>query len=272
MELKKISNGVWQIADTVAEELGSEDVPGATVTRIAMHLGGREDLRARNLAIAALFDESFDMLVDAAAARVDPVTALCLEKSGSVYAREGKLIRYKDAPFLLKKGSRDRGWPLASLNPIAVAAGYGKQEELAGLWAVTARKVPAIGKATVDGIPEYDSDAPAPDIAAVFLLEHPGFGGGPGHGCLFFATDVQPPEERGEDAIVNGYLWVPEDFEGESEHGSFYLEQLRRWGGRLTGWRPGHLTFAQVMEGAVPHTREEAFAFVSTWCSNGVPA
>lgn len=265
--MKKIENGLWQIDDTIMEDLGSKTKTDGThevrIDRAEIHMGGMPWKRARNLAIEALFDppQLGDVVLLSAAQTSQPVTMLVIKPTGTVLVYEGKVVEYDGRLALLKKGSSRNGFWLSDLRPTAWVYGYGMQDAMLADWAAKAERVPQVAKATFDGIPEYSNDREEPLIQAVYLMDHPGFAGMKTHGTLFLATDVQSPKD-GMEGIVNGYLWVPEGADLVSEHGSEYFSRLERTSGRLTEFEPGLLTFADCVKGRIPSDRALAYAAV----------
>ena len=74
-------------------------------------------------------------------------------------------------------------------------------------------------------------------------------------------------EARGE--VVNGVFVAPPGSGPESEHGSFTVDQMSRWGGRVAAFRPGSLDFAGALEAA---NRSSAYGDADmgpTWAAIG---
>jgi hypothetical protein len=131
---------------------------------------------------------------------------------------------------------------------VAVAAGYGHAEALAAEFHDAADRSPRLEPVTVDDLPVDRGGSQRPtDIAAVYVISHPGFGDGEAPGTVFLATDQQPGDGPDGTAIINGYQ-VAGDSQMTSERGSIYEHDLRRLGGRVTGYRPGSITYRQAMD------------------------
>jgi hypothetical protein len=104
---------------------------------------------------------------------------------------------------------------------------------------------------TIGPLPDYDEEAET--VIAVVEFTHPGLGDGKVPGCLFFVVDGYTDPETKSPEIMDGYLWCPPSAL-ESEHGSFYLVDLDRFGGRvLTGIRTD-ISFAECF--GLPNTRD----------------
>lgn len=260
--------------DTVVEELGTEHETTATghdfdVQRAALHFGGQPHLRARNQAIAALFDTPPPILSE-------KVTVLTLLDSGGVTAIEGR-YRGGERPALLRKGAQRSGYYLDRINVIEHTSGY-RAQLIGAAWEARKMLVPELEKVNLDGIPERDEDEDGIAentelIQAVFIGTHPGFGtGGEGRtaGCMWLITDKQTDEDDSDHTILNGYFWCPEGAELTSEHGSIYASHLERWAGRVKDFTPGGLTFRQCVMDEIPTGRVEAYQWVMA--SAKVPA
>lgn len=108
---------------------------------------------------------------------------------------------------------------------------------------------------TITSLPAYDAEAET--VIAVVEFTHPGSGDGPVPGCLFFVVDGYTDPETKVPEILDGYLWAP-PAALESEHGSFHLADLARFGGRvLTGIRTD-ISFAECF--GLPETRDDVDA------------
>lgn len=271
------THGVWDIENTVSEDLGEERItrPDGTsygVTRTMMHLGGQPHLRARNQAVAALFP----VPVEVTAAKS---TVLVLHDSGSVSAIEGRPIQNDGRPFLLRKGTQRSGYYLDRMNVLAAFAGY--RPEVAELtWVGRRSFVPELVKFSLDGIPERVEDEDGisdtgSQITAVFLATHPGFGRqGEGRtaGCLWLVTDKQSPAEGETETILNGYFWCPEGAELTAEHGSIHASQLERWAGRVKDFTPGAISFRECVMEELPTDRVAAYRRVLAPAHEGASA
>jgi hypothetical protein len=248
-----------------------ESSSSSVVTYAKIHLGGRPHLKARNTAAAVLLAESEQR--DATRARLRqlceqgaPMTTLTVDRAGSVTANEGRGIIYQDRPMLLNKGSKSRGHYLDDprSEPVAVTRGFGGQDQLAAAFHAKLDDVPEVRPADYDGVPDeaqrtFNADGSEP-IAAVYLLDHPGFGPdgeSATAGVMFMATDMDR-----EDGIVNGYLWVPEESGMYAEFGSQYTRDLERMGGRVVDYEPGRLSTTDCMR-TLPGTRGEAYRAVT---------
>lgn len=248
-------NGMWTLVDTVQETTVAPDR-----VRTVLHTAGRPDWRTRNRAASAIYADLADH--DTVLAKLDmlggkPVTLMVGGGNGSVMAVEGTVVgRRGDTHVLRQKGSRNRHFEVVRSKVLDVEPGFGGQQVLADTFARRrAQFVPQVDPIdSFDDLPDF-GEGPGPDnppIAAVYMLDHD-LDGGHGHpGCVFLATDVQR-----EDGIVNGYLWVPGDTDMVSEHGSFYAKDLRRKGGRVTGYTPGSLSMADCYR--LPADRVETY-------------
>lgn len=258
------TRGVWEIEDTVSEDQGTEQHTDSTgrsygVHGVMMHMGGQPHLRARNEAIASLFTET-------PAPVEGKQTVLTIGDSGSVTAYEGRKIVHQGREFLLRKGTQRSGYYLDRMAPLEIVAGYSpKNAHLA--WLAKQISVPELSKFSLDGIPERveDEDGIAevyPQIAAVFIGTHPGFGlkaEGRAAGCMWLVLDKQSPEESETETILNGYFWCPDGADLTSEHGSIYASQLERWAGRVKDFTPGGLNFRECVMDELPTDRIEAY-------------
>lgn len=253
---------MFTVVDATVEELPS-DTPG--VTRTKFHLAGRPHVTAASGTAAARMQraEQTDTLsnkLDYLADKSAKTTVLVRTRNGDVQAREGTLFRNGDSIGLVNKGDRSgKGiWLVDPRKPtglqvLGVEQGYGRQEALADRYWGHVEKVPQTEPATFDDLPVVEGyDEPPSQVAAVYVFTHPGFDDSQdGRGSLFFVTDFQPgdggsgPDGQG---VVNGYGVYSPDSGLESEHGSMYASQLARWGGRVTGYRPGAHTFRDVMD------------------------
>jgi hypothetical protein len=259
IQLREIDRGVFEVADTIAKRLSDEDVPGARITRTEITIGGRPERRAETgLATLALErssgtddDEMIRQLRAIAAEGDGKATLLVRHRTGSVQAIEGKVLEAVDSGrslALLSKGSRSKGHYLfrdRSPKVLAAEPSYGKAPQLAERYRQAAADLPVLDEATFDGIPEWTdiSDEPPSEVAAVYVLDHPGFDGSQdGRGVVYLATD-----RDAENGIVNGYMICPDGSGLFSEHGSMRETDLARMGGRVVDYQPGSLTFSDAI-------------------------
>ena len=106
---------------------------------------------------------------------------------------------------------------------------------------------------TLRDLPEYEAESKT--VHAIIDFTHPGFGHGSVPGCLMFAVDGFRDDSGGLRA-VDGYFWAPANDAGvESEHGSFYLEDLQAFGGRTICAYDGTLTFERCF--TLPESAED---------------
>lgn len=225
-----------------------KDVPSnnPSFKRQIIHPGGHPELRARGGLVAMRMD------TDGATGKAhelaegrEKATVLYQYKDGSVNIKEGTLVMYGDDLAVVNKGSSSgKGIYLRDARILAVEKGYGKAQKLADAYRDAEDSFPDVEEATFDDIPEEGPTERLNEIAAVYAFTHPGFEPGQdGRGSLFFVTDIQ----RG-DGIVNGYGVYPPGSGMFSEHGSMYVDDLKKTGGRVAGYRPGELTFADAMK------------------------
>lgn len=154
--------------------------------------------------------------------------------------------------------------------PLAVMAGHGHAPALANLYHDHTSRLPALAPVTVEGIPVAAAgQEPPSEVAAVFVVDHPGFDGSQdGRGAVFFVTDLQPGDGSREawgEGIVNGYTVFSPTSGMTSEHGSMYVSDLSRLGGRVHGYRPGALTFSDAMALGNHASSHEEGDIESTW-------
>lgn len=247
------------------DQIDPPPITGDGFTRHTIHIGGIAHTNVRAKAILSLYRDSEKATAaraeaESLAAAGEKMTALCITPRGAVSVREGTGMIYHGNPMLKAKGSRTTGYYLDDINVVGVAKGYGKSELLIAEYQTIANGVPVVDKPSYEDIPDWsDNEAEPPnDIAAAFLIDGPDFGEGSAPGCLFLATDIQA-----EDKIVNGYFWAPDDSGVFSEHGSMYYEDLDRRGGRIRDYKPGALTFSEVMGGDLGHDRAAAYAKIA---------
>ncbi len=267
--------GTWHVADASST---TEERDG--FVRTTIHMGGRPDLKARNLAAAHIYEELSQ--ADATAVKVDqlcaagkPMTLLKVTRNGDVEAVEGRGAVVNGRPFQYAKGSSTKGYYLDQGDVIDVTAGFGGQQGLSDTFRRRAAQfVPAVERIAMPGgfddLPEYDPDVFEDEdyetkIAAVYLITHPGISDGPVPGCLFFATDKQTGDGPNGTHIINGQFWAPGQdgpLGGEggltSESSSFYSGDLARLGGKVTDYVPGSMTFKDSWAD-MPSDRVEAY-------------
>lgn len=251
--LEDRGRGDWRVDET--------SVTG-TANRFTITIGGIAALRVRNEAAAASYrDENsnaVDTELDCLAAKGSNVTLLMVDSSGGVSAKEVRLSEYGDGLAYRAKGASTKGWVLDKSRVLDVVAGYGGQQALAEAWAEnkaeTTPRVETVNHGGFDDLPTDQQDK----IAAVYMVEHPGFGGGKEVGCMFLATDVQIGDGPDGSHIVNGYFWAPGGGELTSEHGSMYSHEIVRRGGKMTDYKPGSLTFGECFDD-LPDDREAAY-------------
>lgn len=252
--LRETSRGVWGVVNATAT------IDGDGSTRI--HLSGNPPVRAESGMVALRMERAeqtdalHNKLRNLAGGKA---TVLMRAPTGNVIAREGTLFMNGDAIGLVNKGDRSgKGiWLVDPRRPnglqiLGVTQGYGGQHALAADFRDYADSLPQVDDATFDDIPEWDGVGEPPSaIAAVYVLDHPGFDGDQdGRGSMFFVTDFQPGDgspTRDGAGVVNGYGVYAASSGLESEHGSMYASDLKRFGGRVKGYRPGSHTFRDVM-------------------------
>ena len=269
--LRDAGKGVTDVSNASVE---IED-RGDGFTRMRMHMNGRPDMRVFNTTAAEIYrdldDDEFRSRIQAelwkTAEDRAKVSLLTVDQSGSVRVREGTMFMSGDGqPALLPKGQRRKGHLIRPDMVVDAARGYGHAQALADSFRQrAARFVPAVSPTTASDVladlPVADPGQEPPSaISAVYMVDGPDFtGDGPPRGCLFFATDVMPPEGPGEKGgIVNGYLWAPEDSGLYSESGSQYVDDLVRAGGKVRDYQPGSMQFRDCWQG-MPKTRVDAY-------------
>ncbi len=253
--LKESGRGRFVIADTVTRQLGTDHLDnGLAIRRTQITPGGEPDLRARAGAAAVAATETmpdFDAETFLRERDAKRVTILLQQRySKFVEVREGTVVVNSDGIGLLDKGARTKGSYIigreACPHVLAVRDGYGHAEELAASYRIAEELLPPVIPAgTFEDIPNVShlSDEPPSDVAAVFILDHPGFDSDQdGRGCVFFATDRDPED------VVNGYFVAPPGSQLYSESGSFTTKQLTTISGRVKDYRPGALTFKDAMD------------------------
>tara|TARA_R110002051_G_scaffold60546_9_gene110967 strand:+ start:75549 stop:76472 length:924 start_codon:yes stop_codon:yes gene_type:complete len=255
---KSYENGIQLIANDQTDPPPVKTDFGFTHT---IKIGGVAHANVRARAIGVLFDpEAAKDEARELIAAGKKVTLLTMNARGAVHAHEGTGAHTGDGGLmLLKKGSRTRGYDFERMTILSSAEGYGKGEKLLAQYTAAADLIPVVDEPTFDGIPDTtgSEEEPPNDIAAMYLIDGPDFGGGSAPGCLFAATDVQA-----EDGIVNGYFWAPDDSGVFSEHGSMYFNDMKSRGARVRNYKPGALTFGDVMSNQLGTTRAEAYGKV----------
>ena len=259
--LRETSRGVWEVVNATTEDRSAD---GDVVRSLAVHMGGIAHRRAESGMVALrmqradAFDE-YPPELRQLAEDGSKVTALVRLPNGDVEAREGTVFLNGESIGLVNKGDRfGKGIWLydprrrTGVKVLAVARGYGAQQPLADQYRSCAAESRSLGPATFGDIPEWDGNGEPPsEIAAVYVLNHPGFDGDQdGRGSVFFVTDFQPGDGSpgcGGAGIVNGYGVYAAGSGLESEHGSMYASDLARFGGRVKGYKAGSHTFRQVM-------------------------
>lgn len=248
---KSEGKGIWQLLDTMTEELPS---PTPGITRHTFHMGGIAHLAARTAAVKEMLRwseiERTTSAVSSLAARGKAGTALYITRT-QVTAVEGRFTEYGGGLVQLNKGSSQKGHRLdpATRWPVWVVEGYGGVEACRAVFAQAMSKVPDTEQVSFEGLNDSSSF-----VQDVYLWTHPGFGEGAVPGSLFLATGY----DRQAD-IVDGYGWYPE---GQlfSEHGSVEGEMLRRNGGLLSDYDSCSLSFAHCWD--LPTGREECYRAV----------
>lgn len=252
---KSAQQGMWFVDQPNVEEV--ERRPG--IRSVRMKFVGDPDKTTVNQAVVATWFETPEDV----AAKVGtlcrggkPMTVLTITEGGTVNAIEGRGGVVDGKPMLMCKGSSTKGWPISKLNIVDVAPGYGHQEAFADAWHARKNEFPLRVKPfDTEGIPTYAENANK--VAAVYLMDHPGFGPSgecATRGCLFFAVDRSPDND-----IVDGYFWAPGDSGLTSERGSFYTKDLAKWGGRVANHVPGSITYGSLIREEYPTNRGEAY-------------
>lgn len=241
-DLKEISRGCFEVTDT-----SSKPEPGANLIRISVR--GYPELKAHAGAAGSRygqFTSDRDLREELADMDGKKTSVLVQSQNGSVQVREGTVGVGDDGSsvYLLAKGSHTKGTYLygkpGAPRVLDWQVGYGHAVELAGKFRDVEADTPNLVKSTFDDIPCTEDRRD--EVAAVFVIDHPGFDGDQdGRGCVFFATERDPED------VANGYFVCPPSSGLFSENGSFTVDQLSRWGGRVSGYRPGSLTFRDAM-------------------------
>ncbi len=256
--LHERERGVFEVVNTTVEHLEDETDGGITISRAAIYPGGISHLRAETGLVSLAVERASggqeaieDTLRFIAAHRFgdangDKVTVLVRSGVGSVDAIEGRLTMSNDRIAIMQKGSSTKGFYLdRGLTVLAIRRGYGHAPEMAAWYRNGAADLPHLEPATFDDIPDVSGvdDEPPSEIAAAFVLAHPGFDeSSDGRGVVFFATD-----RDAENGIVNGYMACPSGSGLFSEHGSMYERDIKAWGGRVSTYQAGSLTFSDAI-------------------------
>lgn len=249
--VEKRQRGEFDVFNASMQEFATDD------PRISRHLisfGGVPERKARGGLIGTRIEADEqgvnglhpDEVAYALSVQKTKATVLYQSNDGSVHIKEGTLVSDPSGPAIIHKGSTGgKGILLRNQKVLAVRKGYGKAPELADVYHSASESFPDVEEATFDDIPEVKGyDEPPSEVAAVYAFHSPVFDSSQdGRGAMFFATDIQ----RG-DGIVNGYAVYPPGSGLISEHGSLYVDDLKRQGGRVAGYRPGALTFSDAMK------------------------
>lgn len=259
--------GRWSVLNASTEE--DRSTPGRV--RMRTHLAGIPHVKVRALSASAAYSDAEggreDLHSRLSALHGRPATALMVGRNGDVEAVECKPVPYDGGTLLLFKGSSTKGLDAARCGVLDVVPGYGQQQALADTFRRRmAQFTPAVEKVALDDrmdyLPDGDDestwDVENPAIQAAFMVTGPDLGNGPQPGCVFLATDIQRGSNPGERSIVNGYFWAPTDTGLYSEHGSMYVDDIARGGGRITGYEPGSLTSRQCWQ-ELPEDRGEGY-------------
>lgn len=220
------------------------------VKRSKIVMGGEPARRAEALAVARRLadrERTVGVLETLASKSKSAVTLLMQSRAGDVETREGTLVRDHDGRFiLLDKGTRSgNGIYLDVDRVLSARPGYGGAQALAEDWnrhAATMPRVDEVNRSVVNELVPEGYDGAREEVAAAFVFTHPGFGSEDGRGCVFLATDRDPAD------VVNGYFIAPGDSGLTSEHGSFRIDDLAKWGGIAPDYVPASLTFRQAMD------------------------
>jgi len=255
--LKESGKGRFVVTDTVSRQLSTEALGDGTqlsITRTQLSIGGEPQLRAHAGAAAILVAEAGPFVdIDGLLTKRDGkrVTVL-LQQRGSkfVEVQEGTVVVNDAGIGLLDKGARTKGRYIAGRDGcphvLAVNDGYGHAEDMAAAFRAAEDMVPPVVPATTFAdIPDvtHVPGEPPSEVAAVFILDHPGFDSDQdGRGCVFFATDRDPED------VVNGYFVAPPGSHLYSESGSFTAKQLSAMAGRVRDYRFGALTFKEAID------------------------
>lgn len=261
-QLNEIRRGVWEVACASSRTAPLAGRP----RRVEVRPDGIAEIRAQSAMVALRVsraeqdDATLSKLIKLAGEE-RKATVLVARPNGDVQAVEGQLHLHQSGHgvALLAKGQSSKGeWltrsPQIDSDPqtkvLAVRPGYGHAAELATVWADHAAKCPELTEATFDGIPQYDGRGEPPrEIAAVYVIEHPGFDGSQdGRGTVLFVTDRQADGPNDPYSLVNGYMVFPPGSGMDSESGSMYERDVARFGGRVAGFEPGSMTFRDAMD------------------------
>lgn len=241
-----IQRGEFAVFNTPIKDASGRNNPA--FKRQIIQPGGFPERKARGGLIATRIEADepqTDETAYALALQKSKATVLYQSRDGSMGIKEGTLVYNEGIKMIHKGSSSGKGIHLdGSTRIVAVRKGYGKAPELAEVYHTASESLPDVEEATFDDIPEVEGyGEPPSEVAAVYALTSPVFDSSQdGRGAMFFATDIQ----RGE-GIVNGYTVFPPGSGLISEHGSRYVDELKRQGGRVAGYRPGALTFSDAM-------------------------
>ena len=177
--------------------------------------GARGPRATDTLARAAAYPVPSDL-----AARLIPGTKVTVLRKGETQLGaptagilQGSIfLGWRGGLGLMPTGKRRDGVALTGVLDLIEGTAPAAVEELAARWYVSTELPPTteLKREALDGVSETSPLA--------VLWTHPGFGGGPVPGCVWFIDYV-------EDEIGGGYCWCPES-ELVSEHGSFDLTDL----------------------------------------------
>jgi len=154
---------------------------------------------------------------------------------------QGTLFQGARGLCLLPTGKRNNGVRLPRVLDLIEGTAPAAVEELAARWYISTELPPTteLKREALEGVSETSPLA--------VLWTHPGFGGGPVPGCVWYIDYI-------EDEIGGGYCWCPES-ELVSEHGSFYLTDLL--GSAALVLAPPAVDFGQCL--ALPTDTREAY-------------
>lgn len=250
------AKGFATVFDTSPPEKSEHTTPdGFVIHTTKIKLRGDPWLKSRGQTLFAMSgDRQEDLRTELADLAGSKVQVAYVTRRGDVMVREGTAFGFAGGRVgVLRKRSKTEGVVLSddAVRILSVHAGWGKGEKAVSAAYDALEQVPATAEATFDQIPtedDYDTDGEPPnEVAAAYLLTHPGFGEGEGAGCVFFATDRQIGDGDHKGDIINGYLFAPSQSGLFSEHGSMYSQDLKDWGGSVETYEPGSLTFAEAM-------------------------
>lgn len=177
--------------------------------------------------------------------RTQLVSVVAQNVVGTVEQFTGRIRVSGSGGFEIVQIRRQSVVSLDDLHILDVVRRNGTDSDLLNGYYDTLAKCPTVTEPSFDQVPVFNGDGEPPsDVAAVYVLDHPGFGDGrDGRGVVFFATDRDP-----EEAIVNGYMVCPGGSSMFSEHGSMFEGDIARFGGQVAGYQPGQFTFSDAAE------------------------